>query len=108
MKGNKAKEFEPKGRVYTVGDSCRVDSPRRSIVKRHLKDHGAESPLTSERLGEFAACVMEELLESGARVLEPGEPAVPLDSPAEPLSPQGNSGKHEPGGKGEEPGSCGP
>ena len=60
-------------RVYEVDDNCPVDSPRRSTLLRHLRDHGPESLLTSKKTSPYAACVWDKLEESGAQLVEPNE-----------------------------------
>lgn len=44
-------------RIYEVPDSCPLDAPTTRVIKNHLKTHGLESLLTSQKLSPFAGCV---------------------------------------------------
>ena len=44
-------------RIYEVPDSCPLDAPTTRVLKNHLKTHGIESLLTSQKLSPFAGCV---------------------------------------------------
>ena len=48
-----------------------VEAPKRSRLLRHLREHGAESFLTSQKLSPYAGCITDRLLEAGAELVEP-------------------------------------
>lgn len=58
------------GNTYKAQDSCPIDGPRKSTLKRHLNQHGAESFLSSDKYGDYAACVLDELQSLGAEPVE--------------------------------------
>jgi len=64
-------EIKLKDRNFTIPDECPLDGPKKSTLRRNLQEHGAESFLTSRKLSPFAGCMVEELLEAGAEVVEP-------------------------------------
>ncbi len=44
--------------------------PRTRILKWHLREHGVGSLLSSTKLGQFSGCVLDDLLEAGAKIVE--------------------------------------
>ena len=60
--------FEEKN--FQIPDSCPIDAPRNRILKRHLREHGIQSLLSSTKLAQFSGCVLDELLEAGAKIVE--------------------------------------
>ena len=71
------------GNTYETADYCPTDGPRKSTLMRHLNQHGVESFLSSDKYGEYAACILEELETMGAEAVEPTE-TVETVAPAEP------------------------
>jgi len=76
-------EIRINGKTYEAPDSCPIDGPRKGTLKRHLNQHGVESFLSSDKYGEYAACILEELETMGAEAVEPTE-TVETVAPAEP------------------------
>ena len=67
-------------RTFQVPDSCPTDAPNKRKLRRHVRDHGPESLLTSRKLAPFAPCVLDEMITAGAEAVGAGdEPQVPLD-----------------------------
>ena len=66
-------EIKINGNTYEAPDSCPIDGPRKSTLKRHLNQHGVESFLSSDKYGQYAACVLDELQSLGAEPVEPVE-----------------------------------
>ena len=64
-------EIKLNDRMFTIPDECPLDGPKKSTLRRNLQEHGAESFLTSRKLSSFAGCLIEELVEAGAVVVEP-------------------------------------
>ena len=82
-------------RVFQIPDSC-TEGPKVPTLKRHLGQHGPESFVSSQKYGQFAPCIVEELKEAGAEVvpieedhsgqtLEP-DPAAPAETDQNPNS----------------------
>ena len=71
-------EIEINGKTFPIADDCPLDAPKPKTLRRHLRIHGAESFMTSQSLGQFAGCVLDDLLQSGARLLE----RIPLSDSA--------------------------
>ena len=61
-------KFEEK--KFQIPDACPIDAPKNRVLKRHLREHGFESLLVSKKLSEFSGCVLDELLEAGAKIVE--------------------------------------
>jgi len=61
-------KFEEK--IFQIPDACPIDAPKNRVLKRHLREHGIESLLASKKLSEFSGCVLDELLEQGAVIVE--------------------------------------
>ena len=56
-------------RVFDLSDSCPITgAPRPSTLKRQLREHGAESFLTSNKLSQYAGCIADELKEAAAEM----------------------------------------
>jgi hypothetical protein len=54
-------------RVFDIPETCPATrSPRKSTLKRQLKEHGVESFLTSDKLSRFAGCIANDLKEAAA------------------------------------------
>ena len=62
-------------RIYQVADDCPIDSPKRGILVRHLREHGPESLLASKKTAPFASCIWDKLAEAGAELVERFEEA---------------------------------
>ena len=56
---------------FQIPNVCPIDAPRNRTLKRHLREHGVESLLTSKKLSEFAGCILDELTDAGAELVEP-------------------------------------
>ena len=83
--------------MFTIPDDCPLDGPKKSTLRRNLQEHGAESFLTSRKLSPFSGCLIEELVEAGAVVVEPemdeAESVVtPLTSYVEATTPEAVAG----------------
>ncbi len=65
------------GKTYEAPDSCPIDGPMKGTLKRHLNQHGVESFLASDKYGQYAPCIIEELESMGAELLEVVEPVEP-------------------------------
>ena len=63
-------EIEINGKTFAIAADCPLDAPKPKTLRHHLRVHGAESFVTSQRLGQFAGCVLDDLLQSGAKLLE--------------------------------------
>ena len=90
-------EIKLNDRMFTIPDDCPLDGPKKSTLRRNLQEHGAESFLTSRKLGLFAGCLVDELIEAGAMVVEPDVTeaeavATPLTSYVESSSPEAVAG----------------
>lgn len=57
-------------RILQISDSCPEGSPRKSTLKRNLKEHGPEAFLVSRKLRPFAGCIIDELGKAGAEVID--------------------------------------
>ena len=57
---------------FQIPDACPIDAPKNRILKRHLREHGIESLFTSKKLSQLSGCILGELLEEGAEIVEPG------------------------------------
>lgn len=99
-------EIKIEGRTYQIPDACPIEAPKKRVMRRHLRDHGAESFLTSKALSPFAGCIWDDLARAGAEVVSPtsdadvrvaGDSSVPSDVPVSQPSGQeaGDSGNHE-------------
>ena len=60
--------FEEKN--FQIPDACPIDAPKNRIIKRHLREHGLPSLLASTKLAQFSGCILDELLEMGAQIVE--------------------------------------
>ena len=60
--------FEEKN--FQIPDFCPIDGPKNRTLRRHLQEHGIESLLTSTKLSQFSSCILEDLLEKGADIIE--------------------------------------
>ena len=60
--------FEEKN--FQIPDACPIDAPRNRNLRRHLREHGVESLLASKKLSQFSGCVLDDLLEAGAVIVE--------------------------------------
>ena len=74
-------------RIYQIPDSCDTGGPKNQTLKRHLGQHGAESLLSSQKYGQFAPCIVEELKEAGAKVVPIEEDLSVQSSEPEPAAP---------------------
>jgi hypothetical protein len=55
-------------RAFDIPNTCpATGSPRKSTLKRQLREHGVESFLTSKKFSKFAGCISAELKEAAAR-----------------------------------------
>ena len=63
-------DIKMNGKTYEAPDSCPIDGPRKSTLKRHLNQHGVESFLASDKYGQYAPCIIEELESMGAEPVE--------------------------------------
>ena len=99
-------EIKIDDRTYQIPDACPTEVPRKRVMRRHLRAHGAESFLTSKALSPFAACVWDNLAREGAEVVSPianadvkvtGDSSLPSDVPvSRPTGPEASdSGDHE-------------
>ena len=61
-------EIEINGNAYEVPDCCPTNPPKRSSLKRHLDQHGAESFLASKKYGQYAPCILNILEDQGAEI----------------------------------------
>ena len=71
-------------RVFQIPDACPIDAPKNRTLKRHLQEHGVESLLASKKLSQFSGCVLEELLEEGAEIVDPTLSAQQVVSESKP------------------------
>ena len=62
-------EIRIEGRTYQIPDACPIEAPNKRIMRRHLREHGPESFLTSKTLSQFAACVWGDLVLEGAEMV---------------------------------------
>ena len=58
-------------RKLTIPDTCPLDGPKKSTLRRNLQDHGVEAFLLSRKLNPFAGCLTNELLKAGAEIVDP-------------------------------------
>ncbi len=75
-------EIKINGKTYEAPDSCPIDGPRKGTLKRHLNQHGVESFLASDKYGQYAPCIIEELETMGAEAVEPTETVAPAEPEA--------------------------
>ena len=60
-------EIKLSKRVIELSDSCPIEgSPRKSTLLRQLREHGAESFITSKKLARFSGCIPDELKAAAA------------------------------------------
>ena len=59
--------------TFEIPDTCRLDAPTKRTLLRYLREHGPESFLASEKLNQYAACVIEELKDRGVEIVDGSE-----------------------------------
>ena len=65
-----AKEIRINGNTYETPESCPLYGPLKSTLKRHLTRHGVEAFLASNKYGQYATCILDELRGMGAEAVE--------------------------------------
>ena len=83
-------------RTFQVPDSCPTDAPNKRKLRRHVRDHGPESLLTSRKLAPFAQCVLDEMITAGAEAVEAG---AERQTQVDPISKDTGSASTETGSK---------
>ena len=79
-------EFQYNGKIFNVSNFCPIERPPTKVLSKFIKDHGPEAFITSEKYGQFAACVVGDLLDRGAEIIDEtnmvdvGDPAVVTES----------------------------
>ena len=63
-------EIKFEGKHFQIPDACPIDAPRNRNLRRHLREHGLESLLASTKLSPFSGCVLDDLLEAGAVIVD--------------------------------------
>ena len=57
-------------KTFQIDDECSIDAPEDRVLKQHLREHGIESLLNSKKLSQFSGCILDELLEEGAELVD--------------------------------------
>ena len=79
-------KFQYNNKIFNASDNCPIERPPTKVLRKFIKDHGPEAFVTSEKYGQYAACVVGDLLDSGAEIIEETtmvkmeEPAVVLEN----------------------------
>ncbi len=73
-------------KTYEVPDLCPTNAPKKVDMKRHLDQHGVESLLASTKYGQYASCILDELVRKGAQAIETVEVSGPPREPNLPVT----------------------
>ena len=57
-------------KILNASDNCPIERPPTKVLSKFIKDHGPEAFVTSEKYGQYAACVVGDLLDSGVEIME--------------------------------------
>ena len=63
-------KFQYNDKTFDASDNCPIDKPPTRVLSKFIRDHGPEAFVTSEKYGRYAACVIGELLDSGAEIID--------------------------------------
>ena len=68
-------KFQYNNKTFDASDNCPIERPPTRVLSKFIKEHGPEAFVTSEKYGRYAACVVGELLDSGAEIIDESTPS---------------------------------